>query len=189
MGFSNTIKEKVKKRAHYKCCLCHIQWATHVHHIKPESVGGTDEEDNAAPVCPTCHDLYGGNPDKRKFIRECRDFWYYKCDKHTSFNPEQMQKMIDKFSKFVATKEDLQDAVKLLSNEIQNAMNKPISTSEQLQVICDATAAFSSSTISARPRPTIHPQSNIVYQICGNCGNDFDAKNENCPMCGYPKSS
>ena len=189
MGFSKTIKEKVKKRAQYKCCLCHIHWATHVHHIKPESVGGTDEEDNAAPVCPTCHDLYGGNPDKRKFIRECRDFWYENCDKHTSFNPEQMQQMIDKFSKFVATKEDLQNTVKLLSNEIQNVLGKPISTSEQIQELSDATAAFSYATTSVNPRPTLNATSTFSLHICGNCANAFDAKNDNCPECGYPKSS
>src|SRR5262249_22533251 len=34
-----------------------------------------------APLCPSCHDTYGGNPDKRKWIREMRDFWWEFCEK------------------------------------------------------------------------------------------------------------
>jgi hypothetical protein len=50
-----------------------------VHHIVPEAEAGPDTEDNAAPLCPSCHETYGANPDKRKFIREARDFWYELC--------------------------------------------------------------------------------------------------------------
>ena len=41
----------------------------------------------AAPLCAACHDQYGGNPDKRKAIREMRDFWWDLCEKRES-NPD-----------------------------------------------------------------------------------------------------
>ena len=50
-----------------------------VHHILPEEDGGTDAEDNAAPLCAGCHRSYGGNPYLRARIREMRDHWYDMC--------------------------------------------------------------------------------------------------------------
>jgi hypothetical protein len=52
-----------------------------IHHILPQAEGGSDEEDNAAPLCASCHETYGANPTKRKFIREARDWWYETCAK------------------------------------------------------------------------------------------------------------
>ena len=51
-----------------------------VHHILPQEHNGTDDEDNAAPLCASCHRGYGGNPDHRSRIREMRDHWYDACD-------------------------------------------------------------------------------------------------------------
>jgi hypothetical protein len=33
-----------------------------VHHIGPQGQGGKDTDDNAAPLCPSCHETYGANP-------------------------------------------------------------------------------------------------------------------------------
>ena len=43
--------------------------------------------DNAAPLCARCHDVYGGNPDKRKQIRETRDLWWEICARREA-NPD-----------------------------------------------------------------------------------------------------
>jgi hypothetical protein len=51
-----------------------------VHHIQPESEGGPDTLDNAAALCASCHDLFGGNPEKRKQIRQMRDDWWQKME-------------------------------------------------------------------------------------------------------------
>lgn len=51
-----------------------------VHHILPESEGGLDTINNAAPLCSSCHDLFGGNPEKRKQIRQMRDHWWEQMD-------------------------------------------------------------------------------------------------------------
>jgi hypothetical protein len=66
---------KVRLRSRNLCCICH-EWSVQVHHILPTADGGPDDIENAAPLCPNCHDKYGGNPSKRQQIREVRDRWY-----------------------------------------------------------------------------------------------------------------
>ncbi|MBI5046598.1 HNH endonuclease, partial [Candidatus Micrarchaeota archaeon] len=75
MSFNETIKLQIKHQAAFQCCRCH-DIGVEVHHILPEAEGGPDEFDNGAPLCPSCHSNFGGNPDKRKEIRQMRDFWY-----------------------------------------------------------------------------------------------------------------
>jgi 5-methylcytosine-specific restriction endonuclease McrA len=50
-----------------------------VHHIIPQEEGGSDREENAAPLCLSCHETYGASSQKREFIREARDLWYEIC--------------------------------------------------------------------------------------------------------------
>ncbi|MDR0591346.1 MAG: HNH endonuclease [Candidatus Nomurabacteria bacterium] len=75
MAFSEKLKLEVKKKAAFRCVICHEPFVE-VHHIVPKKEGGTDAADNAAPLCATHHDLFGDNPSKRKQIREMRDHWY-----------------------------------------------------------------------------------------------------------------
>lgn len=82
MAFSEAIKGAVKRKANHTCCWCQVrQNKVDVHHIIPQAQGGSDDEDNAAPLCGSCHDLYGNNPDLRKEIRSRRDQWYEICSK------------------------------------------------------------------------------------------------------------
>ena len=76
MAFSESLKKRVRRKAHFRCCLCQVE---RVHHILPEGEGGSDDEENAAPLCPSCHEIFGANPTKRKFIEEARDWWYETC--------------------------------------------------------------------------------------------------------------
>jgi 5-methylcytosine-specific restriction endonuclease McrA len=64
MAFSEQLNLAAKKRAHFRCCLCHALYVE-IHHIIPESESGPDTEDNAAPLCPSCHETYGANSEKR----------------------------------------------------------------------------------------------------------------------------
>jgi hypothetical protein len=89
MGFSEPLKSRVRKKAHLACCLCKAI-GIEVHHIVPQVDGGSDEEDNAAPLCPSCHETYGANPQKRKFIREARDLWYEICEKRYASDPDHL---------------------------------------------------------------------------------------------------
>jgi len=171
MGFSEKIKEKVKQRSHFKCCLCHEHWATHVHHIIPEAEDGSNAEENAAPLCPTCHDLYGGNPDKRKFIEQSRDFYYKFCEKRSKTDTELNQEILDHV-KELTTKDDLKNAVQFMVNKFDVITNQSTSTASMAQQISDASAAFSLATFA-------------IIQ-CKRCGSVVDvSKSEKCPNCGF----
>ena len=87
MAFPDSTKLVVKRKANFTCCWCQdIRNKVEVHHIIPEAAGGSDDENNAAPLCSNCHTLYGGNPDLRKEITARRDWWYETCTK--MLNPE-----------------------------------------------------------------------------------------------------
>lgn len=75
MAFLPGIKLKVKHLAAFRCCRCQ-SIGIEVHHIIPQEEDGPDTLDNAAPLCPNCHDYFGANPVKRKEIAEMRDWWY-----------------------------------------------------------------------------------------------------------------
>ena len=62
-------------RAAFRCCRCQAI-GPEIHHIIPEEFGGSDNIDNAAPLCPNCHADFGANPEKRKMITEMRNWWY-----------------------------------------------------------------------------------------------------------------
>ena len=84
MGFSESLKVRIRKRADFRCCWCRRRpdsYTLDVHHIISEAEGGLDNEDNAAPLCPNCHRILGANPEMRKQIRERRDHWYEICEK------------------------------------------------------------------------------------------------------------
>ncbi len=75
MPFSESVKLEAKKRSAFRCCICQRPFVE-IHHILPQEEGGPDTLENAAPLCASCHDLYGGNPDKRKTIKQMRDYWW-----------------------------------------------------------------------------------------------------------------
>lgn len=76
MGFSEPLKKEVRQKAGYRCCWCQMVGDIQVHHIIPEKDGGPDTIDNAAPLCPSCHSVLGSNPEKRKTMKERRDWLY-----------------------------------------------------------------------------------------------------------------
>jgi 5-methylcytosine-specific restriction endonuclease McrA len=105
--FSEPTKVAVRRKAHLRCCLCH-DIGVEVHHIIPRAEGGNDKAENAAPLCPSCHEKYGANPTKRKFVREARDVWYEICERRFGEDPsrlEEIRRTLDN----VATKEDLEE--------------------------------------------------------------------------------
>lgn len=106
MVFPEALRVTLRKRAHLRCCLCH-SIGVDIHHIVPQSEGGHDTDENAAPLCPSCHDAYGANPQKRKFIREARDLWYEICA--TRFAPYNDQlTAIAEMLRNVSTKDDIE---------------------------------------------------------------------------------
>ena len=96
MAFPESLKLIVKKKANFSCCICYDKYVE-IHHIIPNEDGGPDSEDNAAPLCPSCHEKFGANPTKRKFIRETRDYWYELCEKKYSYNSAQLEEILKSF--------------------------------------------------------------------------------------------
>lgn len=124
MAFSEQLKLGIRRRSHFKCCVCRAL-GIEIHHIIPQENNGADTEDNAAPLCPTCHATYGDNPKKKKFIRESRDFWYELCDRNLPINPYPT-KELESLVKNTASKNELaalHEDVRLLSKKINSNTN------------------------------------------------------------------
>lgn len=80
MGFSEKIKLEARKRSNFRCCICRKPFVK-IHHIVPLSENGDNSLENASPLCAYCHDIYGGNPEKRKQIKQMRNHWWELMEK------------------------------------------------------------------------------------------------------------
>lgn len=85
MAFTEKLKKEVRNLADGKCVICHKPFVE-IHHIIPQSEGGSDTIENAAPLCARCHDIYGDNPKKRKQIIEFRNRWYQVIENTLNFS-------------------------------------------------------------------------------------------------------
>lgn len=124
MPFSEALKLIVKRRAHFSCALCH-RLGVEVHHIVPQAENGSDVEDNAVPLCPSCHETYGANPEKRKFIRQSRDFWYELCEKRYASDTDRLEKILQIVQE-ASSKNDVRNVVDKLA-EFQQSIDRSLS--------------------------------------------------------------
>lgn len=174
MAFSESQKLKVKQKAHFCCCLCHAL-GVEVHHIIPEAEGGPNSLANAAPLCPSCHETYGANPTKRKFIREARDFWYEVCTKRYAGDPDRLDEISEKLKNAV-TKADLDDAIARITQLMKTE------------------AARNGRTVPQRAQEVARLGSMIAPGVganrhCERCGTTiglFVGDQGRCPKCGTP---
>lgn len=60
MSFDQKEAEALLVDAGRMCCLCGKLHSVQLHHIVPKEDGGTDDIDNAIPLCPNCHDEVHG---------------------------------------------------------------------------------------------------------------------------------
>jgi len=174
MAFSEATKLAVKRKAHLSCCLCKAL-GVEVHHIVPQAQQGDDTEDNAAPLCPSCHETYGANPEKRKFIREARDLWYEICAKRYTSDPDRLSEVLEKLET-AATKADLEEA-----------------TAKLIEVM-RTVAAENDRPIKERSQEIAHLGAMIAPGVsanrhCKRCGTTiglFVGDQGRCPECGAP---
>ena len=92
MSFSKSLREKVLLWCDRHCCLCKkpCDVFIEVHHIAPEGTGGSDEEDNAIPLCFECHGRVShydpkqpiGNMFKPDELKKRRDQIYDEFTRH-----------------------------------------------------------------------------------------------------------
>jgi len=187
MAFSEAIKTKVKEMAHFKCCICQNLFVQ-VHHIIPQKDDGSDDIDNAAPLCASCHDRYGDNKVKRKSIKQMRDFWYKRCEK---------REMSPDYSSFALKIDDLYNCFQKVENnqDIQTNLLHEITSSfsdyyhNQAENIHHSGSLQELVTLSgiASTGDTVSAVQGAEIKIhqCNNCGSyTFDEDAKFCSKCG-----
>jgi hypothetical protein len=182
MDFSEPIKKEVRTKADYKCCRCH-KVGVEVHHIVPTKDSGTNDIDNAAPLCPNCHADFGDNVEKRKIIREMRDAWYKRVEE--MYQPqgaptetlEELNKNLINFKKGLSDIEEFRTEFRTGVDKLVNywALNLTPSGSNATNAITGIIDIIGSTT---GPAPTY----GIVY--CSKCGTGVGIGNNFCPNCG-----
>ncbi len=60
MSFEQSEAEQLLADTGRMCCLCGTLHRVSLHHIQGKEEGGTDDIDNAIPLCPNCHDEVHG---------------------------------------------------------------------------------------------------------------------------------
>jgi hypothetical protein len=173
MAFSDATKLAVKRKSHFCCCLCHLI-GVEVHHIIPQADKGEDTEENAAPLCPSCHETYGANPQKRKFIREARDLWYEICAKRYATDPDRLNEIAE-LLKHAVTKAEFDDAISKITN-----LMRAVAAKEERPVKdrAEEVAWLGSIGVSAN-------------RHCKSCGTRIGlclsiGEQRGCPTCGAP---
>jgi len=92
VGFRREEVSNLLVRCHRRCCICHRFCGVKIEtdHIIPSEERGTDDIDNAIPVCFECHaEIHSYNdkhPRGRKFLpeelRAHKEQWLKICDEH-----------------------------------------------------------------------------------------------------------
>lgn len=92
MAFSNELRERLLLWCDRRCCLCKRTCDVFIelHHIVPQSAGGSDDEDNAMPLCFDCHAKVGhyestqprGNKFKPGELKRRREQVYEEHTRH-----------------------------------------------------------------------------------------------------------
>jgi len=210
MPFSEAIKLEAKRKAHYKCCICRGYGFLDVHHIIPESGGGPDTLDNAVPLCAGCHDTYGNDHNKRKWIKEKRDFWFELCEKTLSNEDmtrlketsETLEKMMDIQTRNIAEVEGIRKKLQTdmeyyarLQTELISKLKK--TDREQETVIQIGSVSSTILSVSGTMSGTYSAMTQLgpgiyVNPTCPRCGSNSglyvsnDPSTPICSNCGTP---
>jgi len=164
VAFSEDVKLKVKRKAHFSCCLCEGLYVE-IHHLVPVSEGGPDTEDNAAPLCPSCHETYGANPTKRKFITERREFWYEVCASRLYPDADRIEQLMQRLDEATAAVTGFQEFVKGLPRH-PVAREVPASVvSEVPKATAHAEAIPPTVHVTAHDSATIHSEESATVEI------------------------
>ncbi len=96
-------------------------WGRNLSHRAP-GLWGSDDAENAAPLCPSCHETYGANPEKRKIIREARDHWFDICDNRYAPDSDGIGELTKRLES-VATKADVESLVSTINSHGDAGLN------------------------------------------------------------------
>jgi hypothetical protein len=182
MAFTEKVKDEIRKKAHYQCCICK-EFFIDIHHIIPQEEKGTDTIDNAAPLCQNCHRQYGNNPDHRKTIRGMRDLWYEICE--TRYKDNYSQPIYEKLDSLGQEMNDLKnDKVRqsALLNEIKNLLVDLQSKEQKAIKNSSSIADIQSKNITATKLGD-RVYSNVHCKKC-NTSIGLSIGSDRCPTCG-----
>lgn len=175
--------EEVRIAAAFKCCICRKNPCFHTHHI---DTNASNDFENAAPLCPHCHDNWGHDPSKRKFIRQARDDWYVIVKKMYSDREEELnlnREILDELEKLESKSISKNDFVREVTtvivgtfNKIEEHLKERLEKGDYEGLAQKLSSLGSSATYS----------SGQIYSIDGT---DEDTKNENLFSTTYPAGS
>jgi hypothetical protein len=163
MDFTEYVKKEVKEKAAFRCCRCQ-QIGIHVHHIMPQECGGSSDIDNAAPLCPSCHDYFGGNPEKRKEIRQMRDWWYERVtmmypDNRQMSRFEDIDNKLDKVLQSQISLDEYKQVLFTYNHELFHLTNEMINNMTLGTAITSGSGIVNASySPSASPSPSPSPE-------------------------------
>lgn len=177
MPFSEPTKLEAKRKSHFRCVICR-EPLVEVHHIIPQKDGGSDELENAAPLCGGCHDRYGNNKEKRKQIREMRDFWWEHCEKQTTSQDVLSEKIDTLISDNKDTKKAVEEMKGILIETFQKRIENIKTSSTIPQVI---TASGISDTYATQLAENVYSS-----MVCKKCNTQIGllVGTNRCPNCG-----
>ncbi len=187
MGFSKKIKDEVKRKAYYQCCICRNYRFVDVHHIVPLKEEGTDDIDNAVSLCPNCHRDYGNDPEKRDTIKKMRDIWYERCEKR-EMNPamEAFSKKLDDILTEIKKVKANQAGYRLRFQEMKDLVSK--SYSKQAEAITVVDTMEELITISGTGDIVVPSEDDkhrgSMMILCEDCGHICESGDKFCWNCG-----
>jgi hypothetical protein len=148
-----------------------------VHHITPESDGGPNTIDNAAPLCGSCRQKFGNNPDLQRQLREMRDWWWKRCEESkTAPAIIQVFEKIDQLHTEFFTRQDKQDQILYeIKNTLKQHYRNAESAINSASTFNEVIAASSEYTTGVLP----------MADYCPHCGNPLSFPGQlRCPNCG-----
>ncbi len=155
MPFNKKIKKEVNEKAAFRCCRCQ-KIGIDVHHIVPEGRKGPNTIANAAPLCPNCHDWFGGNPEKRKMIKDMRNWWYKQVEKQypagslTYKQLEHINTLVAEASiRNEASLEELKERLNFISDKIVASISSTTASTIATQIITTSSSSSSSRSSSS----------------------------------------
>lgn len=191
MAFTEKTKLKVKKKAMFQCCWCKAV-NIDVHHIKPQKHGGSDDISNAAPLCQSCHNLYGDNSSKRKQIKQMRDHWYETVEKMYSNRSNNLYPLIEKMDAVLEKMDNSQKRTRSDVSEIKNTL-KEISNRAIDSMTAGTVDLVASNIVNASGASLFNVRSENILPMkyCKKCGTGYWPADtfHRCLSCGGELSS
>ncbi len=186
MRFPDSVRLEACRKAQFMCVACHAPFVE-VHHIIPESENGPNTLDNAAPLCASCHAIYGGNPVFRKQITQMRDHWYDVCEKRFGSLNLEVAQQVNTMAETLQTVRADQEKYHQILNEIKSAVAGSLAGTAS--AVNNAQTLEEVVTASGYPTTGVYLGPNVYANFkCRNCGTIIGllVGNDSCPTCGTP---